>query len=152
MHHTKYACRSKTALFYEFESEGPKGIIKKLVEYTEIDVENIYNLAFGDYDPLIEGINDLSITNNGDSEKVLATVASTIFIFTEAYPKAWIVASGSTPIRTRLYRMAISKNLDIILTDFVIFGYTNHGKWESFKVDVHYEAFLLSKKENDFIL
>jgi hypothetical protein len=149
MHHTKYAYQSETFLSYEFESEGPKGIVRKMVQYTKIEVENVYNLAFGDYDPLTKEIDDLSITNNGDSEKVLATVASTIYSFTEAYPQAWIVAKGSTPIRTRLYRMAISNNLDEICTDFVIFGYTSHGEWESFQLGIHYEAFLLGKKEND---
>ena len=52
---------------YEFVSVGPKGSIKKMVEYTETATENVYNLGFGDYDETAKSINDLSITNNGDS-------------------------------------------------------------------------------------
>lgn len=34
---------------YEFLSQGPRGTIKKVVFYQEIE-ENIFNLAFGDWD------------------------------------------------------------------------------------------------------
>ena len=76
----------RLALFYEFISEGPKGRIRKIVEYTPTTIENVYNLAFGDYDDTIGGINDKIITNNGDSQKILATVASTVYAFTGKYP------------------------------------------------------------------
>lgn len=99
MKHPKYQYRSEELLlFYEFISEGPKGRIKKVVEYTETRTENVYNLGFGDYDETTKSINDLSITNNGDSLKVLATVTSTVYAFTEKYPKAWILATGSTSV------------------------------------------------------
>ena len=91
--------------------------------------ENVYNLAFGDYDEEVKGIDDKAITNNGDSLKVLATVASTVYAFVEKHPKSWIVAPGSTEARTRLYRMGITNNLAEISDDFLIFGYTNDEKW-----------------------
>ena len=84
---------------------------KKIVEYSATGTENVYNLAFGDLDEITNTINDLSITNNGDSLKVLATVASTVYAFMEKHPNAWIVATGSTKVRTRLYRMGITNNL-----------------------------------------
>jgi hypothetical protein len=97
MAHPKYKYRSEELmLLYEFTSEGPKGLIKKLVEYTQTSAENVYNLGFGDYDEITKEINDLSVTNNGDSLKVLSTVASTVYAFTEKYPKAWILATGRT--------------------------------------------------------
>lgn len=46
-----------------------------MVEYTETATINVYNLGFGDYDEASVSINDLSVTNNGDSLKVLSTVA-----------------------------------------------------------------------------
>lgn len=52
-----------------------------MVEYTETATEGVFNLAFGDYDENTKSINDLSVTNNGDSLKVLATVASTVYAF-----------------------------------------------------------------------
>jgi hypothetical protein len=149
MKHTKYNYRSESTLqFYEFVSEGPKGLIKKMVIYTETTTENVYNLGFGDYDESTNGINDLNVTNNGDSLKVLATVASTVYTFIEKYPNAWILATGNTTVRTRLYRMGITNNLSEIETDFIVFGYTKNEEWEKFLVGEDYEAFLLTKKEN----
>lgn len=147
MKHPKYNYRSESSLqVYEFISEGPKGLIKKLVIYTETTSENVYNLGFGDFDESTNGINDLSVTNNGDSLKVLATVASTVYAFTERHPDAWILATGSTSVRTRLYRMGITNNLAEIETDFIILGYTKNEEWEKFIVGEDYEAFLLTKK------
>ena len=149
MKHPKYNYRSESSLqFYEFISEGPKGLIKKMVIYTETTTENVYNLGFGDYDESTNGINDLSVTNNGDSLKVLATVASTVYAFTERHPNSWILATGSTSVRTRLYSVGITNNLTEIEADFIVFGYTKNEEWEKFVVGEDYEAFLLTKKEN----
>ena len=73
---------------FEFDSEGTKGRVRKIVEYTLLNTENVYNLGFGDFDEATSGINDLTVTNNGDSQKVLATVAATVYAFTENYPVA----------------------------------------------------------------
>ena len=79
MNKPKYLYKSEEFLkIYEFVSEGPKVQIKKLVQYTDTGSEHVYNIAFGDNDEKTNSINDLSITNNGDSLKVLATVASTV--------------------------------------------------------------------------
>jgi hypothetical protein len=135
--------------YFEFYSEGPKGIIKKVVEYQQTSKADIYNLAFGDFDEVAKGIDDLSITNNGDSLKVLSTVASTIYAFTNKHPMAKIIATGSTSARTRLYRMGITNNLEEISQDFAIFGFeTKNNSWVNFEVGEDYEAFLVTKKEN----
>lgn len=120
--------------FFEFYSEGPKGIIKKVVEYQKTINENVYNLAFGDFDEQNKSINDMTVTNNGDSLKVLATVASTVYAFIEKYPQASIIATGSTLVRTRLYRMGITNNLDEISKDFYIFGYNEDEQWVEFEM------------------
>ena len=135
-------------LYYEFTSEGPKGTIRKIVEYTATTVENVYNLAFGDYDESIDGINDKSITNNGDSQKVLATVASTVYSFTGKYPDSWVHVTGSTIVRTRLYRMGITNNLTEIAEDFFVFGLRD-DQWERFIVGEDYEAFLVTRKNKN---
>ena len=134
--------------YYEFISEGPKGRIKKIIEYTETATENVYNLGFGDYDEITKKVSDLAVTNNGDSLKVLATVVSTVYAFTQKYPKAWILATGSTIVRTRLYRMGITNNLAEISEDFVVFGFDSDGNWTEFIIGEDYQAFLLTKKEN----
>ncbi|WP_395057841.1 DUF6934 family protein [Flavobacterium sp.] len=149
MKYPKYQYRSETSMsYYEFISEGPKGLIKKIVEFTETGTENVYNLGFADYDEKTKTTSDISVTNNGDSLKVLATVASTVYAFTQKNPKAWILATGSTNVRTRLYRMGITNNLAEISEDFKVFGLNNNGEWDKFIVGEDYEAFLLTKKEN----
>ncbi|MCF0038795.1 DUF6934 family protein [Dyadobacter fanqingshengii] len=153
MNQPKYLCRSGKSFFvFKFTSKGSKGLVEKIVEYTETDFENIYNLGFGDYDQVTDSMNDLSITDNGDSSKVLATVASTVYTFTDEYPSAAILFTGSTPARTRLYRMAITINLAEISQDFVIFGFNSEQNWEHFIVDKSYSAFLVTKRENIYTL
>ncbi len=89
----------ETSMVFEFVSEGIRGSIPKLVIYSETHLHNFYNfynLGFGDKDEATGQIDDEVITNNGDSEKVLATVASTLYIFMERYPDAMAFAMGST--------------------------------------------------------
>ena len=98
---------------YEFLSEGPNGTIKKVVFYQEID-ENIFNLAFGDWDEINQKIDDGARSNNNDRDKVIATVASTIIDFMKYHPDATVVAKGSTSARTRLYQIGIFSHLQEI--------------------------------------
>jgi len=130
---------------YEFTSVGPKGDITKVVRYSEINVKGYYNLGFGDKDPITGFISDLTVTNNGDSQKVLATVAATLYAFTDANPGATIIATGSTEARTRLYRMGITNNLEEIKKDFIVLGLTETG-WDTFKRNITYGAFLVRRK------
>jgi len=133
---------------YEFVSEGSKGSVKKMVQFSNTGTENVYNLAFGDFDETINSINDLSVKNNGDSLKVLATVASTVYAFMDKHPNAWIFATGSNKVRTRLYRMGITNNLVEINEDFEVYGFSQSGVWEEFLVGEDYEAFMITKKLN----
>nr|MCU0440484.1 hypothetical protein [Raineya sp.] len=66
MNKPKYLYKSEEYLkIYEFISEGPKGKIKKIVQFTETGTENVYNLGFGDYNEKTKSIDDLAVTNNG---------------------------------------------------------------------------------------
>ena len=64
-----------------------------------------FNLGFGDQDESTGKINDLTISNNSDTDRILATVAATILEFTAHFPDAIVYVKGSTPARTRLYQM-----------------------------------------------
>ena len=130
---------------FEFESIGPKGIVTKVVRYREINVKGIYNLGFRDKDSQTWYVSDLTITNNKDSQRVLATVARTLYIFTENYPSAIVIASGSTDARTRLYQIGISNNLAAIEQDFDILGLIENN-WEPFLKNVTYAAFSVRRK------
>jgi hypothetical protein len=136
-----------TSMVYEFVSEGSKGNILKLVIYSQTHLHNFYNLGFGDKDAITGDIDDTVITNNGDSEKVLATVAATLYTFTDKFPEAMVFASGSTSARTRLYRIGISNNLDAINADFEIFGLSKDNNWVKFEKRKDFDAFLVKRKK-----
>ena len=133
-------------MVFEFVSVGTKGQIHKIVQFTETNLKDIYNLGFGDKDHKTGAIDDSVITNNGDSQKVLATVASTVYAFTDKHPDAWIYATGSNVARTRLYRIGIANNLIEIKMDFEVFGLKDN-LWHTFKKDDDYKAFLIKRKK-----
>lgn len=129
---------------YEFLSEGSSGTIKKVVFYQKIG-NNVFNLAFGDWNEDQQRVNDRIRSNNNDRDKVLATVASTVIDFIKYHPKAVIFAQGSTLARTRLYQMGISANCEEIGQLFEIQGFYQ-GNWEPFEDDKNYEEFALKAK------
>ncbi|MBU0766104.1 MAG: hypothetical protein KJ607_14875 [Bacteroidetes bacterium] len=142
----RYQLKSSDTLWtFEFISEGPRGKIHKIIQYTETNLKDVYNLAFGDKDRKTGKIDDMIISNNSDSEKVLATVIASVYAFTDKYPDSYIYATGSTTARTRLYRMGISKYLDEVRQDFEIYGEINDA-WEYYKKDIDYLSFLIKRK------
>ena len=131
---------------FEFESIGNKGKIKKIVQYTEMSIKGYFNLGFGDLDLKTREINDEIITNNGDGQKVLATVVSTLYSFTGKNPDAYVDATGSSESRTRLYRMGITNNLEELKKDFHVYGLRNDEVFEPFIVGEDYLGFLVTRK------
>lgn len=131
---------------FEFVSEGKKGLIYKIVKFQPTNLKNLYNLVFGDKNSLTGEIDDQVISNNGDSEKVLATIVATIYAFTDKYPNTFVYATGSTKSRTRLYRIGISRFLDEVVRDFDILGEIGED-WEDFQKDIDYEGFLIRRKK-----
>jgi hypothetical protein len=129
---------------FEFNSTGPKGTVTKIVVYSSTNLKHVYNLGFGDKDENGD-INDTVITNNGDSKKVLATVAATLFAFTDKYQEAFVFAIGNSRARTRLYRIGITNHIELIIKDFEVFGLES-GEWISFKKGIEYEAFAVKRK------
>ncbi len=129
---------------FEFVSFGNKGKITKIVQFLQIS-DNLYNLGFGDKNLETGEISDIIVSNNGDSRKVLATVAASIYAFTIKYPEALVYATGSTKSRTRLYRIGIANNLSEILKDFEIFG-LREGELEEFKKGTDYQGFFVKRR------
>jgi hypothetical protein len=135
-------------LTFDFVSEGTKGSIKKRIEYQSTKRKEVFNLAFGDVDPITNELDDTIISDNGDSEKVLATVAFSIFLFMELYPENIVFATGSTPSRTRLYKIGISKNLEELTENFLIYGFDINEKWQKYNKNEVYSAFYVKSKNN----
>jgi len=128
---------------YSFVSEGRKGSIIKLVQFQLLKADR-YNLAFGDWSPTMGGIDDMTVTDNGDMEMVLSTVVQIAKTFLSSNPGKSIQFSGSTAGRTRLYQIILNMNYEIISQQFEILGLL-HGKWHKFEKNVNYEVFLISK-------
>jgi len=146
MNYDRYQLEAdKKLLLFEFTSVGSKGNVKKIVQYTETNLKDYYNLGFGDLNEETGEIDDGVVTNNGDGFKVLATVASTVYAFFEKHPSAFVYVVGSNETRTRLYRMGINNNLEGIKDDFEVYGLKG-DKWHAFKKNVDYQAFLIRKK------
>ncbi len=129
---------------YEFISEGPQGRIKKVARFSFL-ASNLYNLTFGDFDQNTGKLNDKTVTNNGDRDKVLTTVALIVYDFIALYPNARVIAKGSTGSRTRLYRMAIANHWKTIQLEFEVYGLISK-KWEVFKFNKNYDAFLIQRR------
>ncbi len=109
----RYELKAERSLMvFEFTSEGPKGQIQKLIKFSETALKDFYNLAFGDKS-LDGDIDDTVVSNNGDSDQVLATVVAAVYTFTDSQLDAWVYATGSTRSRTRLYRMGVAKYLGL---------------------------------------
>lgn len=135
---------NNTSLDYEFNSAGPKGIIKKVARFTQIGI-NVYNFGFGDLNEETGEIDDRVVSNNADGDKILMTVGNIIYRFTGAYKDAAVFIKGTTQARTRRYQMAINRYWEEISPVFEIYGLRNE-KWELFRKGENYNAFLGRRK------
>ena len=141
----RYPYYANSSFFdFEFESKGPRGAIKKIARFTQIGV-NLYSFGFGDLDTISGDLSDKAVSNNGDKDKVLATVAAIIYDFTSLFLDAAIFIKGSTAARSRWYQMNINAHWKEIGKMFEVFGYRK-SKWEPFHKRDNFEAFLGRRK------
>jgi len=127
----KYIIKTRNDfLEYSFYSKGPNGVIRKVAIFTPIEAMgyHYYNPGFGDWNGKEQGIDDNIVTNNNDTEKVLASVAAIITEFCSHYPESLIGIEASTESRMRLYQMKINKYWSEIQGDFKIFGQIESGE------------------------
>ncbi len=132
---------------FEFTSVGKKGEIRKVVRFSSYGIPNVVNLGFGDKNLVTGELDDKVITDNGDFEKILATVGLTVYIFSNLNPHTVITFKGTNKARMRLYRIAISKFIERISEDFDVYGLTQTG-WFPFERNTSYKGFLLQRKNN----
>ena len=142
----KYPLEAQATLtVFEFVSEGPNGLIPKLIQFQQINQSNVYNLAFGNKNHKTGEIDDLAVSNNGDTQKVLATVVAALYAFFDKYPESFVYATGSTKARTRLYRMGITRFYEEMIQDFELYGQVGDEFYE-FEVGKEYAGFLSSRR------
>lgn len=140
-HHIKI---SDDLSIFDFLSVGRNGQIPKRIEFAPTEIPGIVNLAFGDINENGE-IDDYSISDNGDRNKILATVAFAVEVYLNQYPEKWIYFKGSTEERTRLYRMAIGLNLDELAKKFDLYAEQSEGM-VSFRRNIEVKGILVKKK------
>ena len=141
----KYQLSAENSLtVFEFVSVGSKGKIPKLILFSETHLKDFYNLGFGDKNLETGDVDDKVVSDNGDSDKVLATVVSAVYAFTDLNPNTWVYATGSTKARTRLYRMGISRYYKKIKEDFELYGLKD-DKWIEFDKKIDFEAFVVRR-------
>ncbi len=152
-----YLTKQISSNVYTFNSVGPKGIIELRIIISKDDQEEsiYYNLAFGVWNKKLGDIDDNIELRNGDMDRILVTVAKTALLFMKTHPRSLLYIQGSDSIRTRKYQMGISKYIDSVPPNMGILGLINETllnealpvwKWERFKTDANYHAFLLYTK------
>jgi hypothetical protein len=130
---------------YQFISEGPKGNITKRVYFQETTRENYVSLLMGDYDYKTGETDFYNVSNNGDRDKVLATIVDICYNYFELYTTHVITFTGANDARTRLYQMAINTYFDELSLDFHIYGELNKAT-EPFRKNINYSAFYILLK------
>lgn len=128
---------------FRFQSVGKRGVFEKVIFFTPLS-DDVYNLSLVDYDLLSDTYDDMSVTDNGDMPELLVTVISTIHQFLGSRPGKKIYFEGSTPARTRLYQIAISKIYDPTQSDLIISGLLD-GEWLIFERNTNFGGFLIEK-------
>ena len=144
----------------EFISYGKKGAIAKVILFEPTENPYIFNLSFGDKIVHYQNkrpfeFDDTINTDNGDRDVVLATVASAVYEYTSKYPYRWLIFSGSNEIRTRLYRMAITKNYAELSKDFYIFGFqiiNDEFVRLPFDSNVNFKGFIVKKEGIEIVI
>ncbi|PWK21452.1 hypothetical protein LV89_03745 [Arcicella aurantiaca] len=129
---------------YEFYSESENRKVKKLVIFSGRDDNHVYNLAL--LDVLEDGqYSDIIVTNNNDFQTVMATVIDILKDFLNEFPQKIVTFRGSDERRQRLYRIIITRELDIIKQSFSVFGLKNEHI-ELFEPNKEYELFIITKR------
>lgn len=127
-----------------FYSIGTKGKILKRVEITQRG-SALYDFAFGDV-KADGSIDDIAITNNGDIIKIFATIFQIIKYYLEKYQNRELYFTGSTDVRTRLYRIVIGNNLQELSGNYIIFGLDNNFIPHPFERNNEYCYFIIKNK------
>ena len=139
----------------EFISVGKNGNIRKAIHIQATHNPIVFNLGFGDMVKRIKNgeivfeLDDSVNSENGDRDKVLATVAGAAYNYTAKYPERWVIFEGIDAIRTRLYRMAITKNYAELSKDFFIFGVifeNGDPVLHKFDSNTRFDGFIVKRK------
>jgi hypothetical protein len=135
---------SADSLTFTFQSLSTDKTVQKEIQFIKI-TDKLYNLAFGDLQ-MNDEIDDLVVTNNKDTELVLATVIQAIQAFLQSYSQNAVYFTGSTPSRTRLYRIILNREYVNWCDVFEVYGVLG-DKIVPFETNVRFKAFIVKMRE-----
>lgn len=130
---------------FDFLSLGYTATHKAII-FDETEMPFLYSLTLVE----VQWDGKLSATinnSNADVKPTMTTVFKAIETFTTNNPRAIVGFQGNTEAKTRLYRIAITRDLDKFLDKFLIWGIrSDTGKRELFKPDQPYQFFLVTSR------
>ncbi len=134
---------------FEFESEGPRGTITKVVWFARI-APSMWNLSFGDKaDDPGQLLLDTVVSNNGDLRRVIQTVVNITYTFLENHPGEQLVIYPVDQRRRSLYNHLVRRHWPVLRYRFFLFG-LREDYLESYQPGNSYDAFFLSLKSGIF--
>lgn len=137
----------KNHTVFKFESTGKKGSITKVVMFYH-EFGDTWSLGFGDQRDDLD-FDDRVITNNHDLQKVIQTVANTVYDFLEVHPGSNILIEGVDARRKSLYNSIFKRKWEEIRTRFTVFA-VKDGNLQSYSPKNDYDLFVVSKKWGNF--
>lgn len=146
MKHERYKYSAENELMYfEFISTGPKGQVKKIIEFSETNVKDVYNLAFGDFDEQTQRISDRVVTNNGDSLKYLLQSLPRCMRSLPSGLRHGFLQREVPRCGQDCIEWGLTNNLSEISKDFHLYG-LQEDQWVDFLLGEDYKAFLVKRK------
>ena len=127
----------------DFVSAGPQRRIVKRIRIYSTPKPEIFHVLLADVGRGGKS-DDMAMNNNGDRDRILATVVYVIELYTLRYPERWIYFSGNTKLKNRLYRMFINKRLGMLASNFYIYGDVNK-EIKPFSPGVDADGFLVKR-------
>lgn len=127
---------------FEFVSDGAKGRIKKVISFHPTFINGFYNLTLSNETTVNE---PFEFSDDADAGRIVATLLSAIYAFTDYRKNALVYAIPNTASRARLYRMIITRYSREIRSNFILFGFSGNS-WENFRKDADYLAFAFRKR------
>jgi hypothetical protein len=135
---------------YTFLSTGKRGTVEKRVRFDPLPNEpSIFNLVLFD---IVDGIrHDDTITDNGDTSKVLGTVAAIVHdLFVNNRDVLGVVGVALDPIRGRLYKRELIIGHAYIANHYEVKGLFITGNsitgYESVISSKNYPGYLILRK------
>jgi len=142
----------KDRIEYFFDSIGPKGIINKRVRFLQTNFKGFFFLSFGDYNSETDEIDEYSVTNNDDTNKLIYTVVKIAIDFLQKNPLFFVQSSWRDELRLRLFNSWLNRNLCLMDSYLIIYGLIgelNNEKWERFQKNHRYKAVLIKLRNTD---